>query len=145
MGYNIIIGNAEPHFEVDGNDLIAEWGVKVVRNDEAPAFPGDEASHYVNSRFPSYSAWADAMEKAGLKSLFMDEHEGLFRRHPGCVKIDKSHFEQVCAAEERIKAKASCPPGFGDGFNPTLARVVWLRWWMGWAIANCEVPAIQNS
>ena len=145
MGYNIYIGDAKLRSEIEGNDLLAWWDVDVVRIDDAPAFPGDEASHHVNSRFPSYSAWSDVTDKANLRSLFYDEDEGLFRKHPGCVKIDESHLERVIKAEERLKSTSALPPGFGDGFNPTLARVMWLRWWMDWAIKNCMVPAIANS
>lgn len=145
MGYNIYIGNAEPYFEIEGDELIAGWTIKAVLNESAPAFPGDEMSHHVNSRFPSYSAWAEMAREAGLTAFFYDKETGLFRKHPGCVKISREHLAQVIEAEERLKTKNKLPPGFGDGYDYELARVSWLRWWMEWALANCEVPAIYNS
>ena len=27
----------------------------------------------------------------------------------------------------------------------TLARLIWLEFWMRWALKNCETPAIENS
>lgn len=145
MGYNIYIGNAEPYFEIEGDELIAGWTVHVVRNEAAPAFPGDEMSHHANLRFPSYSAWAGMAREAGLTAFFFDEETGLFRKHPGCFKISNEHLAQVVEAEERLRSTNKLPPGFGDGYDCELARVMWMRWWMEWALANCEVPAIYNS
>lgn len=29
-------------------------------------------------------------------------------------------------------------------YDPILARLIWLEWWMGWTLAHCDRPAIYN-
>ena len=69
----------------------------------------------------------------------------------------------VRAALEKRRRESTLPPGFWgmDKFDrekqawvpspdagkrdPILARLLWLDFWMGWALANCETPAVENS
>jgi hypothetical protein len=34
--------------------------------------------------------------------------------------------------------------GFKDGQDFHGARLVWLEWWVRWALDNCKVPVIYN-
>jgi len=131
-------------------------------SDDAPTFPNDEMTRNTSSRSPSYSAWSDFCKAAGIYELFYDDEDGLICPHPGCKMLKPEHLLQVQAAVVRLKAAATKPPGFEGfpDFNPetktwetpdegrydyTLARALWLEFWMKWALENCETPAIENT
>ena len=152
MGYTIKIGHAaecQPlRFEVQDE-----------RSDDAPTFPNDEMTGNGNERSPSYTAWAEFCRETGLHELFFGE-DGLMRRHPGIAALTGDHLDEIRRARERWQAKATLPPGF-EGF-PTklpdgtygspdagrydyqLARILWLEWWVAWALEHAHRPAIQN-
>lgn len=139
MGYRIIIGNAVE--TPDGPDI------ETVRHDSAPAFPGDDDCHHVNERAPSYSAWTDFANSSGLHGLFFHPDHGLMANHPGIVAITPAHVEAIRKAL-RHRLSAGGPgqsPGFGDGLDYTAARLLWLDYWMRWALENCERPALRNT
>lgn len=149
MGYTITIGNATPWHEKD-DGLRAGWSVELVKHEGAPAF-GDPTDQE-NQRCPSYTAWADSMRALGLFDLFLHREEGLMRPHPGCNEITAGHVAMVKAAVlRRRESNGGRPAGFWEddgidnGNDPDLARGLWLEYWMEWAVANCETPAIQNS
>lgn len=158
MSYSIYIGNAVPHFEKDDDYLLAEWRVQLASHPDAPTFPHDTLTGNSNSRHPSYSGWANFCDAAGLADLFRDKYTGLMREHPGCQLLKESHYHVVKEALDRWKASSDKPPGFADDkivdgkwtlvdkdkYDPILARLIWLEWWMRWALDNCETPAIFN-
>jgi hypothetical protein len=153
MGYNFIVGNAVPkHSKDDFPELRASWQVEIVELPEAPSFPNDVANHS-NYRSPTYSAWANFCRNTGLYEFFYDECGHLHARHPGCIGITKEDADFVTAALNRYRAKATLPPGFEKGwdhqgppnYDYDLARLIWLEWWMQWAVKYCETPAIENS
>lgn len=158
MGYNLSIGNAvleeaDPS-EYDGQ-FCARYRVKGVRHETAPAF--GEPTDYTNQRWPSYSGWAEFCKETGLHGLFFDNYAGIMREHPGCFQLTEDHLRQVREAlEQRKQATGLRPPGFFDydeetqqevdnGKDPQTARLVWLEYWIAWALANCARPAIENS
>lgn len=147
MGYHIAIGNAVPEFSKDYGELYACWVVKGTSNEDAPNFPGDILTKNGNIRMPSYSGWSDFCEKVGLHELFFDKHEGLFQQHPGCIMITQEHYQTVADALEEYQKHAKRPPGFDDfgNYDYNLARLMWLEYWVNWALENCETPAIYNS
>jgi hypothetical protein len=154
VGYTFTVGNAVPEFHKDDfPELWARWDVEYVAVDDAPSFVGDEATGKGNSRSPSYSAWSDFCRSTGLYEFFYDDRGNLHAGHPGCLGISKEDADFVTAALHRYRAKSTLPPGFeSDHFHngpPTrdyhLARLMWLEFWMQWAIKNCETPAIQNT
>lgn len=145
--YTICIGNAMIEQNLDGIQLLAEWVVDVVTNDRAPEFPNDQLTGKSNVRMSGYSAWEDFCKKTGLYRLFYGD-EGLIA-HPGCAKINKGHVSAVRIAllqrhEHRLKNGIVLRPGFGAENDYTLARLLWLEYWMTWAVENCEIPAIEN-
>jgi hypothetical protein len=149
MGYNISIGNARVEQDLDGVQLLAKWVVDVVTNDQAPEFPNDQVTGKSNMRMPGYSAWGDFCRESGLYRLFYGD-DGLIAYHPGCAKISAQHVAEVKKAvfswqKARVESGFTAEPGFGMGYDQILARLLWLEYWMTWAIDNCEIPAIGNS
>lgn len=154
MGYDIKVGNAVPHHDKDDfPTLSARWVVEHQTLDEAPSFEGDEMTGKSNLRSPSYSTWHDFCKDTGLYDMFFEDYDGFFANHPGCKGITQHDADEVTAALVRYRAKAKLPPGFEkewgyDGpphFDYNLARLIWLEFWMQWAVKNCESPAIQNT
>lgn len=163
MGYNLTIGNAVPEFSKDYGELSARWVVPFVRHPDAPVFPNDGLTANSNGRSPSYSGWSIFCDHVGLTRLFYDERDGLLRPHPGCKLLTAAHHTEVLAALQRRQTSSDKPPGFaGDSkfnhetrawepspdegkYDHHLARLIWLEWWMRWALANCETPAFENT
>jgi hypothetical protein len=147
MGYNITIGNAVPDFSKEDGELYACWVVEETANKDAPRFIGDEWTEQRNIRLPSYTAWSEFCKKVGLYDLFFKQYEGLFRQHPGCVMITQEIYQEVFNALEEYQKHAKRPPGYDDfgNYDYDLARLMWLEYWMKWALENCETPAIYNS
>jgi hypothetical protein len=153
MGYTFTVGNAVPkHSKEDFPYLHAEWEVEDTTHPDAPTFPNDEMTGDGNSRSPSYSVWADFCREAGIYGLFYDERGHLLAGHPGCIGIDQDFADGVALALRRVRANATLPPGFEEWtyqgtprHDYTLARLMWLDFWVRWALENCETPAIQNT
>lgn len=162
MGYTFTIGNATPEFTKDEYGLWARWVVAGATSPEAPTFPNDGMTGNSNERSPGYSAWAGFCREAGLYDFFYDERGRLHAGHPGCIQITEADHAVVKVALDRCRARATLPPGFSgwgkyneqtgeyetpdEGkYDATLARLIWLEWWMRWALDNCETPAIQNT
>lgn len=130
MGYSIYIGNAE------ASELVCEDGEYLVTIQVNPnavdGAPCDGSpTDGTNGRWPSYSGWSEFIEDAGLVSLFRDESFGIMRNHPGCFALEPAHLEQI--------KKATCQLEWNKG------RLEWLKFWVEWALTNCERPAIYNS
>ena len=153
MGYTFTIGNAVPkHSKEDFPDLYAHWDVEHLSLDDAPCFPNDPTKNG-NVRSPSYSVWDQFCRNTGLYDLFYYGSGNLRAGHPGTIGITKEDADTVSAALAKYKLSATLPPGFeADWFykgpanyDYDLARLIWLDWWMRWAVENCETPAIQNG
>lgn len=139
MGYTIIIGNAEIEQcdpdEYEGQ-LVARYDIPVVRHDEAPA--SGDPTDCENQRWPSYRAWSDFAEDVGLYDTFFSPDYGIMRAHPGCFQLKVAHLQRVeIAIAEQVRNPSN------DVYN--MARLQWLRYWIDWALKNCDNPAIYNS
>lgn len=130
MGYNIIIGElttrviAEPGEQV----TLSAWA-EGISLEEAPA--DNVPTRHTNERWPSYTGWASFCDSVGLSDLFFGD-SGLMSKHPGAVVLTREHLAVVDGV-------ADPEPGYD------LDRLVWLRWWMRWALDHCKVPVIANS
>jgi hypothetical protein len=159
MSYSIYIGNAELEGELDDGEYRASYRVPEVERPDAPAFPNDGMSTRKNGRHPGYTQWSDFCEKAGLHGLFFDRDDGLMRGHPGCFAVTPLHAERMRSMRMDWQLRhPDTAPGFDfsprlmdqsqddgvRGRDAVLARLLWLEWWMDWALANCERPAIAN-
>ena len=155
MSYNLRIGNGvkisedqiRKEYELDEEDEISEfmqWKVADVYLHEAPSFPDDQLSSHVNTRYPSYSGW-ESFTKALRIDATMQE---LMPRHPGVVRIKSEHLNAVIKARKYFqKLHPNIEPGFkdNDASSGHLARILWLEWWMNWALENCDNPMFYNS
>lgn len=154
MGYTFTIGNAIPvHNKADFPDLYASWEVEAAHDEHAPTFQNDELTGNGNSRSPSYTVWSDFCRTVGLYEFFYTPSGQLHAGHPGCIGITKEDADFVTAALSRYSAAATLPPGFEtdwdyhgpENYDYHLARLIWLEWWMRWAVEHCETPAIENT
>jgi len=153
MGYTFTIGNASPNFDKSCfPELYACWKVEGAESPDAPLFPNDEMTGQTSMRSPSYSVWDDFCRMTGIYSLFFDERGHLHAGHPGAIGLTAEFSAAVSTALCNWQAKATLPAGFeGYDYNgpprydPILARLIWLDFWVKWAISNCETPAIGNT
>jgi hypothetical protein len=142
MGYSITIGEHRKYRE-DGR-----WvhDAEDRENPDAPSFRGDEITGRTNHRAPSYSGWHAFTSDTNLQQLFWHEKQGLMREHPGHVVLRKKHLATLKVAlgvyrEEHPQAQEN----FFDMVNANLCRLIWLVYWVEWALANCKRPVIVNS
>lgn len=153
MGYSLTIGNAVLGEPCPDTHV---WSVDVegFSHPDAPAF--GEPTDRTSQRWPSYSGWTDFCTEVGLTKLFYDKECGLLSRHPGTFGLTQGHLKTVTEALERRRAvNGGKEPGFPDetpdgelvenGKDGQLARLVWLEYWVRWALENCERPAIRNT
>jgi hypothetical protein len=135
MGYTIMIGEAaiEP-CDVDDYEgqLIARYRVKLERHDAAPA--SGDPTDFENQRWPSYTGWHDFAVAVRLHDLLFDKDRGLMREHPGCFQLTTEHLTEVQAALHTYSQ---------HDYN--MARLIWLEYWIRWALENCDSPAMENS
>lgn len=163
MSYDIYIGEASiESFGDEYNELsVHVRGHSLL---EAPTFRGDAMTGNGNSRHPSYSGWSEFLDKVGLHNLFFNKESGLMREHPGCFELKTKDLYVIhLALENYIKNNPTAKPGWclcdkcveegtfrADGLpheelDGTLARLMWLDFWVTWAIKNCKTPAIANQ
>lgn len=160
-GYTFIIGNAVLESHKENGDLITKWVVKSEKNDNAPSFPNDEITGKSNTRSPNYLTWFNFCKETGISNIFYDK-SNFFRWKPfECIKLKYSTLKQIQKARKSWQKTSSKPPGFEDcpkynkltdswekvdegKYDACLARLLWLEWWMDWALVNCENPAIYN-
>ena len=154
MGYTFTIGNAVPkHSKDDFPYLSAGWEVEGMTHPDAPTFPGDEMTGNSNGRHPSYGVWSEFCRSVGLYDLFYDERGHLHAGHPGCIGLTVEDADRITAALKAYQATSTLPPGFEKdwsyrgpaNYDYSLARLIWLEWWVRWAVTNCETPAIENT
>lgn len=161
MGYTLKIGEAKIHWDEDSVSV----GVEDQKHDNAPGY--GEPTDYENQRWPSYTSWYEFATFAGLGVLFPDSqphekgnHLSLMPHHPGSVPLLKKHQEFINRAYDAFKWKyPKAAPTYGetkeddpfwcDPMNPEcngqLCRLEWLKYWVDWALENCERPVFYNS
>lgn len=148
MGYDIYIGNAEISYDTDEGEIRIDVAVR--DEPEAPYSEGDDYARTTNHRAPSYTNWGDFARRVGLAGFFFDQEVGLMREHPGAFPITAQHVNQVAIARETLlgyapHATARCKASDLFPSNCDLVRLIWLEWWMRWALDNCQYPTIQNT
>lgn len=174
MGYTITIGEAEPQ-QIDWDDLapgdIVWTRVEARReqHDDAPVFPNDGLTANTNERSPSYTVWDEFARHVGLYEMFFGSQDGeseyrygaLMREHPGAALLGPQHAREIRDALERYRgSNPYAQPGFEPFWIPgtekkgdpvpencdaQLARLIWLDYWVNWAVENCEHPIMENT
>ena len=136
MSYTFKIGEYECEILDEGTEDEHEWHtVAEVKLDEAPE-EGFKPTDHLNERWPSYSGWSDFAFEAGLAHLFYDKSHPLclMPEHPGYAKLTPQHLIEINDAFDNVEE---------DSYNHI--RLVWLQFWIKWALENCERPVITNS
>lgn len=155
VSLTLCIGEAVPAEGTDGR-MYAD--AAAAEHPDAPSFPGDPGRG--NVRSTSWATWSAFLRDVGLHALFRDPHAGLMRGAEGCTRLRPEHVAEVAAALDRYRTQhPDARPGLlapvddGDedrgpwlpesvGLDGTLARLVWLEWWMRWAVATCANPVV---
>jgi len=154
MGYSITIGELT-HVTEDGETFP---DVDDIELPEAPAYPND-INQRKNVRWPSYTVWSDFTRDVGLHDLFFNKTTGLMREHPGCFSLTGDHAWQIRQAWVNYESRyPQANPRFAvidyrttvvtdpaTAEDATLARLMWLDWWVRWALDHCTNPVIHNS
>ena len=147
MGWSVTIGEAVLE-ECGGSVYVA---ARPENLPDAPLFPGDPTGR-TNGRSPSYSTWADFESKVRLQRLFgkWREVEGtcarLLPEHSAAIRYALSTYTEEMGGD---KVPGWCEGTMVDctdtcGHDPTLARLLWLDWWVSWALRNCDIPVIEH-
>lgn len=154
MGYSIRIGEA---FTVVNSDGILEHDVVPETHLAAPAF--GEVTDRENKLLPAYGSWLKIVAFCGLEELFWNAVTGLMREEGNPVLLVADHLNIVEEAIEKLRAQyPDAIPRLGreypespdeaflldDGLieDESLARILWLQYWIRWAIDNCQEPVI---
>jgi hypothetical protein len=158
MGYTLTIGELKTEIYDEGLESHFHLTAESKNLPEAPAY--GEPTDHSNSRWPSYTSWANAMRFVGLYDFMYNKSTGLLRQHPGCVPLVKEHKEIIDQAHAEFyqkypNAKAGYSPKMQDIFadedpdwpmeNNMATRLEWLKFWVDWALANCKQPVFYNS
>lgn len=159
MGFDFKIGNAVPVYPGEEADNFG-WTVASATHPDAPAIDHDAPwSVRGNHRSPSYTVWHDFSRTVGLEHLF-NKIDGsapeLIPAYPGVAPLTRAHADEIDAALNAFRvAHPNAVPRFsaalmGNGddiseHDAHLARLVWLAWWVRWAVENCEHPAIEAT
>jgi predicted HicB family RNase H-like nuclease len=163
MGISIRIGEAvlkeRDWYEDDNDDIyFCYYDVDDMCLDEAPDLLNDDFVRNSNCRLPSCTAWVEFTKETGLYEFFFNKETGLFSPLYGCAAFDKKDVEvvqQALKARQQYADEHGLVPGFEPGdpeerknfkikIDPTLLRLIWLEFWMNWAINNCKNPAITS-
>ena len=91
------------------------------------------------SRFGKPETRDKSMEEAG-------NEKGLVEQHPGVCAINQADADFITDKLTEFRAmNPDVAEGLADDKSQTLKLLVWLEFWMRWAVENCEYPAIGNS
>lgn len=158
MGYTLAIGELVlSEVSPKSTDTIPFY-VETVELDFAPAF--GEPTDYTNRRLPSYSGWAEAMSFVGLHDFMFNQKTGLIKEHFDFVQLTAQHKAIIDKAHQDFyikypNAKAGYSPKAKEDIqfyqdhdwpeeNRYAVRLEWLKFWVDWALKNCEVPVFFN-
>lgn len=139
MGYVIQIGE-ERTWSEDGEPYV---GVQIVKNPDSPALLPDEVqTGQANYRIMSGTDMLHFTRETDLAPLLYDGD----RRKDGAYAVTGDTLEMIENAIERLfvthpDAVAS-PFDKAAPWNYNLHRLLWFRWWLTWALANCERPTM---
>jgi hypothetical protein len=157
MGYILTIGELKVEYDNSNNCPSCRITAQCHFDESAPAFgePTDKES----SRWPSYTAWHNFCRETGLHDMFYNDEDGILIDHPGCVVLTKNHQTEVHRAHRDFMTRypdavatygnPQSDPLDEDKNNPKcnsfLVRLEWLKYWIDWAMENCERPVFSNS
>ena len=126
-----------------------EYSVQEIERADAPVFSGGHEQNRSNMRAASTS-WLAFCQSTGLTDLFFEQTAlSGWRMRVGVHPLRQDMFEVVQAARERWQSRyPSATAGWvGDSeeereINFALARLLWLEWWIWWALQECSHPTL---
>jgi hypothetical protein len=127
-----------------GEGAASMAGPRAVSSHHAPRFEGDPHGRQ-NIHCASASDWGAFCRATELHELFFAPSDGLMAILPGATKLTREHARTIHAALERfLIANGRTAPSFvGASAESHLARLLWLDWWVHWALRSCTDPAIH--
>ncbi|MGN9169480.1 hypothetical protein D1872_78960 [compost metagenome] len=145
MGYNIGIGEATISTDYKHRYIALE--VERVVVDEAPVWEteGDSVDLVGKANYacPSYQQMDYFCSVTGLKEFFFNTLIDK-KNIPGQVPITQDDLITIKLAKERwIEGHPGSVPGWREGEDSTLARLIWYEFWFDWALENCRNPIIH--
>lgn len=149
MGYTLKIGEAIIDYDVDDRwpeDSYVDINATSIKTDDAPAF--GEITDYTSERLPSYTSWGDFIRFAGVGNMFGNSDYSLIKAHPGCVPITTKHKELIDEAWVNYTEKyPNATPTYDTDKTEDahMCRLVWLRYWIHYALEHCKQPVFYNS
>ncbi|HEY1697966.1 MAG TPA: hypothetical protein VGG39_37660 [Polyangiaceae bacterium] len=115
------------------------------RSPHAPLFAGD-AHPRQNFHQPKRSDWDEFCRVVGLHDIFFAPGDGLLAERPGNVRLTRDHARAVHEALVRfVDAERDTHPCFASGRpgDCHLARLMWLDWWIHWALKRFDEPGLH--
>jgi hypothetical protein len=153
MPITITIGEKVWNKEIDA------WDVERTTSPNAPVFPNDAILEPLgNWRYVHHPAWQSLAEECGIQEWL----NGIINAQNSDVVRSLSEEDYRIVSEAYLLRTA-----FNEGkagwdyqqdmlednvvgnlpsrFDEYLARLAWLRFWIRWALDNCDSPAIVVS
>lgn len=167
MGYSLVIGergsgrgwNARPEL-INHPDAPAFGEPTDHENQRWPSYSGwEDFVQAVSEYTPEFALRFGQWERGNTRP------NTVLRKHPGVYRL---WSKDVVLVEKALKSyllfkhgmtlsdlkMGEYPlPKWGDGFmsedqnngDQNLARLVWLHYWVKWAVENCTTPVFYNS
>lgn len=139
MGYHLEIGDLEVHYCNNIKKPRVELHAEKVEIDlsllDETLEPYRLERSVGNYCFAPYAQWHGFCDHVGLSGLFFDKEreDNLLVEHSGCVPLTEKHRSEINEAfEKRNKG------------HPII-HLVWLHYWVNWALDNCKQPVFVNS
>jgi len=150
MGYNLIIGELEVDYDInDGLESSIHLSAVPEKGRKESFLNVGEPTDGTNMRWPSYTSWSNFARATGLYEFFFDDCEGVIRHHPGAQPLTEEHRRIIDEKYNDFKkANPNAEPNYkyeDNVNNSILVRLEWLKYWVDWALDNCEKPVFANS
>jgi len=163
MGYTVAIGDLkhhEPEYDEDRHEFLYTTGAVYTTHVDAPneAYLGR-----CNTRSPTYSVWSEVCNDLGLKGLLNNSptsSKGFNAKE--VIMIDEEFVKEFTILAELFrKNNPTIVPKYTDDTPDTtdttdeemkymvlcgsMVRLVWLEFWIDWAVKNCKTPVMVTT
>jgi hypothetical protein len=138
MSVSVMIGEALPCEAIDAG---SRFEVQEERIEGAPNFPGQhQAGHnLISMGTTGFAALCQSRTVADLMGAQVST--GALPPDGGKVTaLTEAHLRQ---AQTAVRCSVNHgEPGFIEGHDATLARLLLLEFWIGWALRSCKSPVM---
>ncbi len=145
------------------------WDVQRTSSPDAPMFPNDSILEpKSNWRYVNYIVWVAMAEECGITAWLINNETGIIRDNESDVVkpltendyriVNEAYLLRSAFAEGRpgwnmdddelkIESKelGTLPRIAATPYDQYLARLMWLRFWLRWALDNCSEPSVVVS